>query len=103
MREDDTNQDSEDPSTQKSLDRLFRRESDKGSTTESNSADIGKYVVRYDQRGRKEEPDQSFEYVVHDEVSLDVDEVESHVRPRKLGELEFEMALLQGHNKEYKS
>lgn len=70
------------------------------STAKSDTTDVGKDVVCDDQGGREEEPDHSLENVVHDEVGLDNDEVESHVGPSELGELELVVALFERDNEE---
>ncbi len=67
---------------------------------ESDAADVGKDVVGYHQRGGKEEPDQPFEDVVHDEVCLHDDEEQRHVCPGELGELETVVAFLEGGDEE---
>lgn len=64
-------------------------------TAESDAADVGEDVVGDDEGYGEEEPDHAFENVVHDEVGLDDDEVEGHVCPCELGELESVVAFLQ--------
>lgn len=70
---------------------------------EGDTADVGEDVVGDDQRSRQEEPDHAFEDAVHDEVCLDVDEVESHVGPGELGELETVVPLLQRTDEEHEA
>lgn len=65
-----------------------------------DAADVGEDVVGDDQGSRQEEPDHAFEDAVHDEVCLDIDEVESHVGPGELGELEAIVPLLQRTDEE---
>ena len=68
-----TKDDSQDPSSDETFDCLFGRELDQLSTPEGDPAYVGEDVVGYDECGGEEEPDHSFEYVVHYEVCLDYD------------------------------
>lgn len=79
---------------------LFGRELDELRFAESYAADVGEDVVDDDEADGEEEPDHAFEDVVHDEVGLDDDEVERHVGPGELGELEFVVAFLEGTDEE---
>ncbi len=65
--------------------------------------EIGKNVVANDKGHRQEEPNHSLKHVVHDEMGLYYDQVESHVRPCKLGKLESVVSGLQGCYEEHKS
>lgn len=67
---------------------------------EGDAADVGKDVVGDDQGDRKEEPDHALEYVVHDKMGLDNDEVQGHVGPCELSELELVVSLLQRGDEE---
>lgn len=87
--------DRHDPGADKTLHRLLRRQFDQLRATESDTADVGEDIVGDDERRGEEEPDHALEDVVHDEVGLDNNEVQSHVRPRKVGELELEVAGLE--------
>lgn len=68
--------------------------------SERDAAYIGEDVIGNDQAHRQEEPDHAFEDIVHDEVGLDDDQVERHMGPGELGELEAVVALLQGADEE---
>lgn len=81
-------QDGHDPCTNEALDGLLGRQLDELSASESHAANIGKDIVGDDQRSGEEEPDHALEDVVHDEVRLDDNEVQGHVRPCEVGELE---------------
>lgn len=93
--EDNAEDDGHDPRTNKSFHRLLGRELDELSATESNTADVGPDIVGDDQGGGEEEPDHALEDVVHDEMGLHNDEVESHMRPGKVGELELVVSSLE--------
>jgi hypothetical protein len=67
--------------------------------TESDTADVREDIVGDDQADRQEEPDHALEDVVHDEMRLHDNKVESHVSPGELGELEFVVTLLERANK----
>ena len=95
FREHDTPEHGHDPGADEALDRLLGRQLDQLSTAKGDTADIGKDVIADDERRRQEEPDHALKDVVHDEVGLDDDEVEGHVRPGKVGELELEVAGLE--------
>lgn len=70
------------------------------SATESDATDVGEDVVGDDKGDGKEEPNHAFEDVVHYKVCLDVDQVQGHMRPCKLGELEPVMPLLERTDEE---
>ena len=70
---------------------------------ESDTADVRKDIVGDDQADRQEEPDHALEDVVHHEVSLDHDQVQSHVGPGELSELESVVTLLQRSNEEHEA
>ena len=65
-----------------------------------DSTDVGEDIIGNDQAHRQEEPDHAFEDIVHDEVGLDDDQVERHMGPGELGELETVVALLEGADEE---
>lgn len=92
--------DGEDPSTNKAFDGLFRTDLDELGTSKGDTTDVSKNVVGDDQGSGEEEPDHALEDVVHDEMGLDDNEVESHVGPGKLLELELVVALFERDNKE---
>ena len=92
-----------DPRSNKTLNSLLGWKLDELGTTEGNATDVGEDVVGDNQRCREEEPDHTLENVVHDEMGLYDDQVESHVRPGELGELEAVVAFLERANKEDKS
>lgn len=92
--------DSANPCSHKSLHSLFGRQLDELGTAEGNPANVGEDVVRDDQGYWKEKPDHALKNVIHDKVGLDNDEVERHMSPSELGELEAVVAFLKGTNKE---
>lgn len=67
---------------------------------ESDTADVRKDIVGDDQADRQEEPDHALENVVHDEVRLHDNQVESHVSRSELSELELVVTLLERTNEE---
>lgn len=69
-------------------------------TTESDTTDVCEDIVGDDQADWQEEPDHAFKDVVHDEVRLHDNQVESHVSPGELGELELVVTLLERTNEE---
>ncbi len=91
----DAPEDGHDPGSDEALDRLLGRQLDQLGAAEGDAADVGEDVVADDERGGQEEPDHALEDVVHDEVGLDDDQVEGHVRPGEVGELELEVAGLE--------
>lgn len=95
--------DGADPGTQETLDRLLRRELDQLRTTKHNPANVGKNIVRNHERGGQEEPDHTLQHVVHDKMRLHDDQVERHMGPRELRELEAVVALFQGSDEENKT
>ena len=95
-----TEQNGGDPRANKSLNRLFRGKFDEQRAPKSYAADIGKDIIGYHERGGKDEPDHALENVVHYEMSLDDDQIQSHVRPGELGKLEAIMAFRERANKE---
>jgi len=68
--------------------------------TESDTADVREDIVGDDQADWQEEPDHALKDVVHDEVRLHNNQVESHVSPSELSELELVVALLERTNEE---
>lgn len=80
--------------------RLLWRDLDELGPAKCNTAHVGKDVVDDDQAHGQEEPDHALKDVVHDEVSLHHDQVQSHVGPGELGELESVVAFLEGSNEE---
>jgi hypothetical protein len=87
--------DSHDPSADETLNSLLGRQLDELGAAKSDTADVGKDIVGDDEGGGEEEPNHALEDVVHDEVGLEDDEVESHVRPSKVGELELVVTGLE--------
>lgn len=92
--------DSHDPSANKAFHGLLGRKLDELGATKGNTADVCPDIVGDDESGGEEEPDHAFKDVVHDEVGLDDDQVEGHVRPRKVGELELVVAGLERGDEE---
>lgn len=64
-----------DPSADESFHCLFWGKLDKLCLAKSNAADVGEDVVRDDEGCWEEEPNHAFEYIVHDEMGLDYDQV----------------------------
>jgi hypothetical protein len=92
--------DGEDPGANEALDSLFRTDLDELSTAKGDTTDVGKDIVGDDQSSGEEEPDHALEDVVHDEMGLDDNQVESHVGPGELLELELVVALFEGDDEE---
>ena len=88
------------PGAQESFDCLFGGQFNQLCTAKGNSANVGKYIVRDHQGGRQEEPDHTFQDVVHNKVRLDDDQIERHMGPCELSELEAVVALLQRPDEE---
>jgi hypothetical protein len=85
------------------LDGLLRADLNKLRATESDTADVCEDVVGDDETDWQEEPDHALENVVHDKVRLHNDQVEGHVGPGELGELELVVTLLERANEEHKA
>ena len=100
VREQQAKDDGEDPRTQETFNRLLGRDLNQLGPSEGYAADVGENVVRDDQRNGEEEPYHALEDVVHDEVGLDNNEVQRHVSPGELGELELVVPLLQRSDEE---
>jgi len=96
----ETKQNSEEPSAGEAFDGLLGGELDERGAAEGDAADVCPDIVCDDQGDGQEEPDHALEDVVHDEVGLHNDEVERHVRPGELGELELVVAFLEGGDEE---
>ena len=71
--------------------------------SKSDTADVREDIVRDDQADRQEEPDHALEDVVHDEVRLHDNQVESHVSPSELSELKLVVTLLKRANEEHEA
>ena len=69
-------------------------------TAKGDATDVGENIIGDDQGCWEEEPDHTLEDVVHDEMGLYDYEVEGHVRPGELGELEAVVAFFKGGDKE---
>ena len=95
IREAKCKDDGEDPGANEAFDSLFGTDFDELSTAKGDTTDVGKDIVGDDQSSREEEPDHALENVVHDEVGLDDNQVESHMGPGELLELELVVALFQ--------
>lgn len=94
---------SEDPGADKAFDGLFGGELDELCAAKCDAADVCKDVVGDDERGWQEEPNHAFEDVVHYEMCLDDNQVERHVCPGELGELEAVVSLLKRADEEYEA
>lgn len=91
------------PCAEETFNGLLGGKLDQLGATKGDTADVGEDIVGNDQRGGKEEPDHALEDVVHDEVGLDHNQIQCHVCPSKLGELESVVALLERSDKEHES
>lgn len=85
------------------FDSFLGAELDQLCPAKSNSANVCKDIIDDDQADGQEEPDHAFEDVVHDEMCLDHNQVEGHMSPGILCELEFVVAFLQRANEEYEA
>ena len=92
--------DGEDPGANETFDSLFGTDLDELRTAKGDTTDVSEDVVGDDQSSGEEEPNHALEDVVHDEVGLDDNQVESHVGPGELLELELVVALFQGDDEE---
>lgn len=99
----DTENYREDPSPNETFNSLFGRQFDKLSTSKRDSTYIGEDIVGNYKRCGKEEPDHALEYVIHDKVGLDYNQVEGHMCPCKLRELKSVVAFFQRSNKKDKT
>lgn len=95
--------DGENPCADEALNGLFRADLDELRTPEGDTAQVSEDVICDDECNRQKEPDHAFEDIVHDEVSLNDDQIERHVRPSKLCELELIVALLERNDEEDES
>ena len=84
----------------RTFDGLLGADLDQLCATESDTADVREDIVGDNQADRQEEPDHALEDVVHDEVRLHDNQVESHVSPGELGELKLVVTLLERTNEE---
>jgi len=99
VRQSEAKDDGEDPRPEESFDGLLRADLDELRLAERDTAHVGKDVVGDDKRHRQEKPYHALEDVVHDEVGLHHDQVECHVSPCELCELELVMPLFQRYHK----
>lgn len=88
------------PCPKETLHGLLGGQLDELGASESDTADISEDIIRDNQRGRQEEPDHSLEDVVHHKVRLHDDQIQCHVGPGELGELEPVVTLLQRSHEE---
>lgn len=93
-----TKKDRRNPSPNETLHRLLGRELNELGAAKSNAADVSKDIIRNDQRGGQEEPDHALKDVVHNKVCLYHNQIERHMSPGEVGELELVVAGLQGGN-----
>ena len=94
MRQTDTPDNGEEPCAEESLPCLLGRDLDEGCPSKGNTTEVGPDVVCDDHRNWQNEPDETLEDVVDNEVGLSDDEEKGHVGPCELGELELVVALL---------
>lgn len=95
--------DGADPGPQETLDRLLWRELDQLCSAERYPAYVGEDIIRNDERSGQEEPDHTLQHVVHDKMRLHDDQIERHMGPCELRELEAVVALFQGTDEENKT
>lgn len=86
--------------SKRTFDGLLRADLDQLGATESDTTDVCEDIVGDDKADWQEEPDHALKDVVHDEVRLHDNQVESHVSPSELGELELVVTLLERANEE---
>lgn len=94
---------SEDPGADKAFDGLFGGELDELGAAKCDATDVCKDIIGDDERCWQEEPNHSFEDVVHYEMCLDDNQVEGHVCPGELGELKAVVPLLKRADEEYEA
>lgn len=99
----ETEDDGADPSTNETLHSLLRRQLNQLSTAEGNTTDVSENVIGDDERCGEEEPNHALEDVVHDEVGLDNDQVQRHVSPGKVLELQLVGVLAQGADEDHEA
>lgn len=99
----ETKDDRADPSTNETLHSLLRRQLNQLSTSEGDTTDVGENVIGDDKRRGKEEPNHALEDVVHDEMGLDDDQVQRHVSPGKVLELQLVGVLTQGADEDHEA
>jgi hypothetical protein len=99
----DSKDDGQDPSSYESFHSLLWGQLDELCAAERDSADIGEDIVANDQGDWKEEPDHSFKNVVHNKMGLNNNQVECHVSPCKLRELEAVVTGLQRSHEKHES
>jgi hypothetical protein len=92
-----------DNATLLTLDGLLRANLNKLRAAEGDATDVCEDVVGDDKTDWQEKPDHALENVVHDKVRLHDDQVESHVGPGELSELELVVALLERTDEEHKA
>ena len=100
VREEEAKDDGHDPGTNKALDGLLRGQLNELGAAKRDTADVGEDVVGDDERGGEKEPDHALEDVVHNEVGLHNDQVQSHMGPCELGELELVVTGVEGGDEE---
>lgn len=96
----ETKDDGENPGSKEAFDCLFGADFDELSTAKGDAADVGENIIRDDQGSWQEEPNHALEDVVHDKVGLHNNQVEGHVSPGELGELELVMTFLERGDEE---
>lgn len=98
-----TENDGANPRADEALDGLLRRQLDQLSASKGDTADISEDVIGDDKCSGEEEPNHALENVVHHKVSLNHNQVQRHMGPGKLGELESIVSLLQRSDKEHEA
>jgi hypothetical protein len=98
--QDKTEDDGEQPSAQEALYCLFRGQLDQLGAAKCDTTNVREDVVGDDEGDREEEPNHSLKDVVHDEMGLNNNQIERHMGPGKLSELEFEVTLLKRSHEE---
>lgn len=96
----ETKDDGADPGANEAFDGFLGGKFDELSTAKSDAAYVGEDVIGDDKADREEEPYHAFKDVVHDEMGLDDDQIEGHVCPSELGELESVVPFFKRADKE---
>ena len=82
------------------FDSLLRTQLDQLRPPKRDSTNVCENVVCNDQHHRQKEPYHALKDVVHDEVRLHNDQVERHMCPGELGELELVVPFLERADEE---
>jgi hypothetical protein len=95
--------DCKNPGSEKSFHGLLRGQFDELSSSNCNPNEVGEDIIANNKRYGQEEPDHSLKHIVHDEMGLHHDQVQGHVRPGELRELESVVTSLEGGDEEHET